>query len=208
MKNKIDYSLYLCTDRELMTSATIEESVEAALRGGATVVQLREKACSSREFYELGLRVKGITDAYGAPLIINDRVDIALAVAAAGVHVGQSDLPCRAVRSLVGENGLVGVSASSLEEAVQAQQDGADYIGVGAMFATGTKTDAELVTMEELERIRLAVQIPIVVIGGINRRTIPLFRGKGIDGIAVVSAIVAQPDAEAAARDLWKLWKD
>lgn len=206
MKGEIDYSLYLCTDRGLMTSATIEESVEAAVRGGATVVQLREKDCSSREFYELGLRVREITARYGVPLFVNDRADIALAVGADGVHVGQSDLPCRAVRAIA-PGMLVGVSASSLAEAVQAERDGADYLGVGAMFATGTKTDAEIVSMEELEAIRRAVSIPIVVIGGINKQTIPAFRGKGIDGAAVVSAIVAQPDPEAAARELLQLWK-
>lgn len=206
MKGEIDYSLYLCTDRGLMTSATIEESVEAAVRGGATVVQLREKDCSSREFYELGLRVREITARYGVPLFVNDRADIALEVGADGVHVGQSDLPCRAVRAIA-PGMLVGVSASSLAEAVQAERDGADYLGVGAMFATGTKTDAEIVSMEELEAIRRAVSIPIVVIGGINKQTIPAFRGKGIDGAAVVSAIVAQPDPEAAARELLQLWK-
>ena len=206
MKGEINYSLYLCTDRGLMTSATIEESVEAAVRGGATVVQLREKDCSSREFYELGLRVREITARYGVPLFVNDRADIALAVGADGVHVGQSDLPCRAVRAIA-PGMLVGVSASSLAEAVQAERDGADYLGVGAMFATGTKTDAEIVSMEELEAIRRAVSIPIVVIGGINKQTIPAFQGKGIDGAAVVSAIVAQPDPEAAARELLQLWK-
>lgn len=206
MKGEIDYSLYLCTDRGLMTSATIEESVEAAVRGGATVVQLREKDCSSREFYELGLRVREITARYGVPLFVNDRADIALAVGADGVHVGQSDLPCKAVRAIA-PGMLVGVSASSLAEAVQAERDGADYLGVGAMFATGTKTDAEIVSMEELEAIRRAVSIPIVVIGGINKQTIPAFQGKGIDGAAVVSAIVAQPDPEAAARELLQLWK-
>ena len=206
MKGEINYSLYLCTDRGLMTSATIEESVEAAVRGGATVVQLREKDCSSREFYELGLRVREITARYGVPLFVNDRADIALAVGADGVHVGQSDLPCKAVRAIA-PGMLVGVSASSLAEAVQAERDGADYLGVGAMFATGTKTDAAIVSMEELEAIRRAVSIPIVVIGGINKQTIPAFQGKGIDGAAVVSAIVAQPDPEAAARELLQRWK-
>ena len=207
MKGEIDYSLYLWTDRGLMTSATIEESVEAAVRGGATVVQLREKDCSSREFYELGLRVREITARYGVPLFVNDRADIALAVGADGVHVGQSDLPCKAVRAIA-PGMLVGVSASSLAEAVQAERDGADYLGVGAMFATGTKTDAAIVSMEELEAIRRAVSIPIVVIGGINKQTLGNFKGTGVDGLAVVSAIVAQPDPEAAARELLRMWKE
>lgn len=207
MKRKIDYSLYLCTDRDLMTAATIEESVEQAVKGGVTLVQLREKHCSSREFYELGRRVKQITDAYRVPLIINDRADIALAVDAAGVHVGQSDLPCRVARDMLGPDKIIGVSASSLAEAVQAERDGADYLGVGAMFATDTKTDAEIVTMDELRAIRRAVHIPIVVIGGINKNTAPLFKDVGIDGLAVVSAVVAQPDAAQAARELLSVWK-
>ena len=208
MKHGIDYSLYLCTDRRLMTSPTIEASAESALRGGTTVIQLREKDCSSREFYELGLRVKKITDAYHATLIINDRVDIALAVGAAGVHVGQGDLPCKVVREIVGPDMIVGVSAATLEEAVRAEQDGADYLGVGAMYATATKTDTRPVSMEELLKIRAAVKIPIVVIGGINKQTLGNFKGTGVNGLAVVSAIVAQPDPEAAARELLRMWKE
>ena len=191
-----------------MTSPTIEASVESALRGGTTVIQLREKDCSSREFYELGLRVKKITERYNAPLIINDRVDIALAVGAAGVHVGQGDLPCKVVREIVGPDMIVGVSAATLDEAVQAEQDGADYLGVGAMYATATKTDTRPVSMEELLKIRAAVKIPIVVIGGINKQTLGNFKGTGVDGLAVVSAIVAQPDPEAAARELLRMWKE
>lgn len=208
MKHGIDYCLYLCTDRRLMTSPTIEASVESALRGGTTVIQLREKDCSSREFYELGLRVKKITDAYHAPLIINDRVDIALAVGAAGVHVGQGDLPCKVVREIVGPDMIVGVSAATLDEAVQAEEDGADYLGVGAMYATATKTDTRPVSMEELLKIRAAVKIPIVVIGGINKQTLGNFKGTGVNGLAVVSAIVAQLDPEAAARELLRMWKE
>ena len=191
-----------------MTSPTIEASAESALRGGTTVIQLREKDCSSREFYELGLRVKKITERYNTPLIINDRVDIALAVGATGVHVGQGDLPCKVVREIVGPDMIVGVSAATLEEAVRAEQDGADYLGVGAMYATATKTDTRPVSMEELLKIRAAVKIPIVVIGGINKQTLGNFKGTGVDGLAVVSAIVAQPDPEAAARELLRMWKE
>ena len=208
MKGNVDYSLYLCTDRGLMTSPTIEDSVEQALKGGATVIQLREKDCSSREFYELALRVKAITQRYNAPLIINDRVDIALAVGAAGVHVGQGDLPCKVVREIVGPDMIVGVSAATLDEAVRAEEDGADYLGVGAMYATATKTDTRPVSMEELLKIRAAVKIPIVVIGGINKQTLGNFKGTGVNGLAVVSAIVAQPDPEAAARELLRMWKE
>lgn len=185
-----------------MSDASIEECVEKSLKGGVSVVQIREKDCPGKEFLQIAKSVKEITRRYGVPLIINDRVDVAIAVGADGVHVGQDDLPCAIVRSMVGEDMIIGVSASSLTEALKAQQDGADYIGVGAMFATDTKTDAKVVTMEELDRIRREVSIPIVVIGGINKTTLPDFIGKGIDGIAVVSAIVSQNDVESAAREL------
>ena len=204
MKNKIDYTLYLCTDRDLMSTDTIEESVEQAVKGGCTVVQLREKNCSSKEFYELAVRVKEITDRYHVPLIINDRVDIALAVDAAGVHIGQSDLPASVVRNIIGKDKILGVSAARREEALKAVEDGADYLGVGAMFATNTKTDARPVTMEELKGIRAAVSIQIVVIGGINMNTLERFKGTGIDGLAVVSAIIAEKDIEAAARNMYQ----
>ncbi len=203
MDNKeVDYTLYLCTDRGLMRSSTIEETVEQAIIGGTGVVQLREKDIDAKDFYEMAVRLKQITDHYHVPLIINDRVDIALACDAAGVHIGQRDIPAKQVRKMIGENKLLGVSASTLEEAVQAVEDGADYLGIGAMYATNTKEDAEIVTISELKRIREAVDVPIVVIGGINLDTLDNFKGYGIDGLAVVSAIMAAEDAEAAAREL------
>ena len=202
MKPEIDYSLYLVTDRGLMTTPTLEEAVEQAIDGGCTLVQLREKNASSREFYRSAVSVKKVTDRRGVPLIINDRLDIALASGAAGVHLGQSDLPAAAARRVLGPDKIVGVSASTPAQAEAAQAAGADYLGVGAMFPTGTKTDADIVSMEELKKIRAAVSIPIVAIGGINLRTAPLFRGTGIDGFAVVSAILARKDIRAAARGL------
>lgn len=207
-KNNVDYTLYLCTDRGLMTTDTVEESVRLAVAGGCGVVQLREKEISSAEFYRLAVNTKKITDEAGAALIINDRVDIALAADADGVHVGQSDLPAAVVRRLIGPDKLLGVSVATLEQAKQAAADGADYLGVGAMYATQTKTDADIVTMEELRRIRAAVDIPIVVIGGINRSTLGNFKGMGIDGLAVVSAVVAQVDITAAAKELIQLFKE
>lgn len=206
LPDRIDYSLYVCTDRDLMSSQTIEESVEKALKGGAGVIQLREKSISGRSFYEEAMAVHEITKRYGVPLIINDRVDIALAIGAEGVHVGQSDIPCSAVRKIVGKDMLVGVSASSVEEAVKAVEDGADYLGVGAMNPTATKTDADSVTMEELVVIRKAVTIPIVIIGGINKETALRYKGLGIEGIAVVSAVVSSPDPEKSAKELKELW--
>lgn len=206
MNRKVDYSLYLVTDRDLMSTATLEEAVEQAIHGGCTLVQLREKTASSLEFYRTAVRVKEITDRYGVPLIINDRVDIALAARADGVHVGQSDLPAPEVRRIIGKDRIVGVSVSSLEEALRAQRDGADYLGVGAMYATGTKTDAELVRMEELHRIKNRVPLPAVVIGGINETTLPDFRGTEIDGIAVVSALIGAEDIAGEARKLKQLF--
>lgn len=203
MDNKeVDYTLYLCTDRGLMRSSTIEETVEQAIIGGTGVVQLREKDIDAKDFYEMAVRLKQITDHYHVPLIINDRVDIALACNAAGVHIGQRDIPAKQVRKMIGKNKLLGVSASTLEEAVKAVEDGADYLGIGAMYATNTKEDAEIVTIPELKRIREAVDVPIVVIGGINLDTLDNFKGYGIDGLAVVSAIMAAEDVEAAAREL------
>jgi len=206
MKSNIDYSLYLVTDRELMAAASIEECVEQAVSGGCTLVQLREKTASSCEFYETAARVRKITADCGVPLIINDRADIALAVNADGVHIGQEDLPYDAVRRIMGKDAIIGVSVSNLTEALAAAALGADYLGVGAMFATGTKTDANITSMRELRRIRAEVNIPLVVIGGINKNTVPLFAGTGIDGIAVVSAVVAQKDAGGAARELKALF--
>ncbi|WP_334196599.1 thiamine phosphate synthase, partial [Muricomes intestini] len=171
-KNEIDYTLYLCTDRELMSTDTLEEAAEQAIKGGCTVGQLREKNCSSLEFYETAKKIRKITRKYNIPLIINDRVDIALAVDADGVHVGQSDLPAKVVRHIIGEDKIMGVSAAKLSEARQAVEAGADYLGVGAMYPTDTKTDARPVTMEELKEIRSAVNVPIVVIGGINQKTL------------------------------------
>ena len=206
MKSKIDYSVYLVTDRELMTAQTVEESVELAIIGGATAVQLREKTASSREFYDTAVKVRAITQKYGVPLIINAHLDIAIAVNADGVHIGQSDLPPDVVRSIIGNGKIIGVSVSSLAEAKEAAASGADYLGVGAMYATNTKTNAALVSFDELARIRKATPLPIVVIGGINKTTIPDFVGAGIDGVAVVSAIIAQADITAAAREIKELF--
>lgn len=199
---KLDFSLYLVTDRGLMSTQTLTEAVEQAILGGCTMVQLREKESSSLEFYEQAQEVKQITDRYGVPLIINDRVDIALAVEAAGIHIGQSDLPVPDVRRLIGMEMLLGVSVSSSEEAGKAMEDGADYLGVGAMFPTGTKIDANAVSMEELRRIRRMTNLPIVVIGGINLENAGLFRPMGIDGLAVVSAIIEQPNIRKAAAQM------
>ncbi len=199
-KKNVDYTLYLCTDRELMSCDTIEKSVELAIAGGASIVQLREKNCTSREFYELACRVLELTRAYNVPLIINDRVDICLASGADGVHLGQKDLPCTEARRILGKDKIIGVSSATGAEALQAQRDGADYLGVGAVFTTSTKTDTRPVTPEIIREIRNAVEIPFVVIGGVNHENILTLSGLGINGAAVVSAVVAQADITSAAK--------
>lgn len=203
---KTDYSLYLVTDRMRMSTRTLGEAVEQAAAGGCTVVQLREKEVPALDFYMLASEMKKITDRYGIPLIINDRIDIALAVGAAGVHIGQKDIPADIARKVIGKDMLLGVSAGSVAEAVNAVKAGADYLGVGAMFPTGTKPDAEYVSMEELEKIRRTVEIPIVVIGGINRKNAMLFKPMGIDGLAVVSAVIAESDIKKSASTLRSLF--
>ena len=203
---KSDYSLYLVTDRMLMSTKTLGEAVEQAVIGGCTIVQLREKEILSLDFYVLASEMKKITDRYGIPLIINDRMDIAMAVGAAGIHIGQKDIPADIARKVIGKDMLLGVSAVSAAEAVNAAKAGADYLGVGAMFPTRTKPDAGFVSMEELERIRKAVDIPIVVIGGISKENAMLFQPMGIDGLAVVSAVIAQPDIKKSAADLRSLF--
>ncbi len=201
---QIDYTLYLCTDRNIMTASSLEEAVEKALAGGCTVVQLREKNCSSLEFYNLAVKIKRIVDNYNVPLIINDRIDICLAADADGVHLGQSDVPCKAVRNIL-RNKIIGVSAAELEEAVKAEKDGADYLGIGAVFSTDTKKDTRPVSIETIKEIRSAVSIPMVAIGGINTDSIKELYGCGLDGAAVVSAILGKDDITAAAKEMKEL---
>ncbi len=202
MKPEIDYTLYLCTDRRLMTTDTIEESVELAVKGGVTVVQLREKDCSSREFYEMAVRVKEITDAYEVPLLINDRADIAMAVGADGVHLGQDDLPVQAARGLLGSDKIIGATAHTVKEAVRAWKSGADYLGAGDVFGTSTKQDARRLSLEELTEICQSVPIPVVAIGGVRADNIARLRPTGAKGAAVISAVVGQKDITAATREL------
>lgn len=206
MKNKpeIDYLLYLVTDRSLLNGTELNTAVEQAILGGTTLVQLREKDISTLEFYNTALKVKKVADKYNIPLIINDRLDIALAADAAGLHVGQSDMPAATARKLIGEDKILGVSATTLEEAMKAEKDGADYIGVGAIFPTDTKKDAKYVTVEQLKEMRQKIHIPIVAIGGINESNIELLEGTGIEGAAVVSAIMGKKDIKKAAEGLKK----
>ena len=185
-----------------MATASVGKWGERATRGGGKRVQLGEKGASSKTFYDTALRGRDSCRRQGVPLIINDGVDVALAVDADGVHIGQEDIPADVVRRLIGPDKILGVSASSFAEAIAAVDSGADYLGVGAMNATNTKTDAHLTSLLELSKIRAKVKLPIVVIGGIGLGNAYGFAQMGIDGLAVVSAIVAQKDIVAAARDI------
>lgn len=202
---KVDYSLYLVTDRKMLRGRDLGQSIELAIQGGVTLVQLREKSVSTREFFELAIRIKEITAHYQIPLIINDRLDIALAIDADGLHIGQDDLPMLKARELLGKRKIIGVSASTLAEALLAQQQGADYLGVGAVFSTSTKTDAPEVSLQQLEIIKKSVTIPVVAIGGINETNLKQVLATGIDGVSVVSAILAKEDILEATRLLQKI---
>jgi thiamine-phosphate pyrophosphorylase len=202
----IDYSLYLVSDRGLSRGRTTQQIVEAALCGGVTCVQLREKTCSTREFITQALSIKDHLKRHNVPLIINDRVDIARAVNADGVHLGQSDMPIEMAKAILKDSMIIGISAESLEDAVQAEKDGADYIGVSPIYATPSKTDAASpLGLEGLREIRKSVKIPLVGIGGLNRENAGEVINNGADGVAVVSAIVAADDPEKAARELKKI---
>lgn len=202
MKPAIDYTLYLVTDRDLMSTSTLVEAVDAACAGGVTLVQLREKHVTDDEYAAIARKVKAVCDGYGVPLIINDNPDVTVAVGAAGVHVGQEDLEASRVRDIVGPDAIVGVSAATVDEALAAQAAGADYLGVGAIAATATKPEAGVVTHDELAAIIDAVDIPVVAIGGVNAQTIPAIADLGLAGYSVVSAIIAADDIEASAREL------
>lgn len=204
-KRNIDYALYLVTDRGYLGGRDLTDCVEKAILGGVTLVQLREKDCSSREFYSMARKVKAVTDYYQVPLVINDRLDIALAVDAAGLHVGKQDLPAAVARKILGADKIMGVSAATLQEALQAQREGADYLGVGAMFPTPTKTDVRRVSLAELKEIKERLTVPVVAIGGISESNLPDLRKTGIDGVAVVSAILGQEDIRRAAGDLLRI---
>ena len=198
-----DLRLYAVTDRRaLPAGVTLAQAVEAALDGGVTCLQLREKEASAGEILALARTLLPLCRARRVPLLINDRVDIALAAGADGVHLGQEDLPLPEARALLGPDRILGATAHTVEEALRAQAEGADYLGVGAMFPTGTKTDTVPTSADTLKAICAAVSIPVVAIGGVNARNLPTLAGTGIAGAAVVSAIFSQSDLTAAARTL------
>lgn len=205
----LDYSLYLVTDRSLSRGRTTLDVVRQAVAGGVTCVQLREKHCSTREFIDQARALQPLLKDKRIPLIINDRLDVALAVGADGIHLGQQDMALADARKIVGRTMVIGISAESLADAIRAEQQGADYIGVSPVFATPTKTDtAEALGLEGIQKIRRAVAIPIVGIGGVNQRSAAAVLGAGADGVAVVSAIVSADDPKQAAADLKKIITD
>lgn len=186
--------LYLVTDSEILKDRDFYGEIENALRGGVTTVQLREKNCDGKEFLEKAIKLRELTREYGALFIINDRIDIALLCDADGVHVGQSDIPAIEARKILGNNRIIGVSARNIEEAKEAALQGADYLGVGAIFPTKTKSDAKTITMEQLKAIKESVNLPIVAIGGLTLGRVRLLKQYGIDGYAVISAILEKDD--------------
>ena len=200
--DKKDLLLYAVTDRHWLNGRTLYSQVEEALKGGATFIQLREKELDEEHFLEEAKEIKELCRRYQVPFVINDNVEIALAVDADGVHVGQSDMEAGDVRAKLGPDKMIGVSAQTVEQAVMAEQNGADYLGVGAVFPTGSKADALEVSHDTLIAICKAVKIPVIAIGGISKENILELSGSGVCGIAVISAIFAKDDIEEAAREL------
>lgn len=199
---KEDLLLYAVTDRYWLNGETLYSQVEKALKGGATFIQLREKKLDYESFLEEAKEIKKLCAQYQVPFVINDEVEIALAIDADGVHVGQSDMEAGNVREKLGQDKIVGVSAHTVEQAVLAEKCGADYLGVGAVFPTGSKDDADDVSHETLKEICEAVSIPVIAIGGISAKNVKELSGSGICGIAVISAIFGQKDILQATKDL------
>ena len=202
---EIDYSLYLVTDRSFLKDKPLHQAVEDAILGGVTLVQLREKDASTREFYEIAKEVKKVTDHYKVPFLINDRLDIAQAVNADGVHLGQSDMPINTARKILGKDKIIGISAGNVDEALEAEKNGANYIGIGTIFFTGTKKDIDTpIGIESLRKIYSSINIPAVAIGGVNESNFREVLSTGVDGISVISAILGKSDITAASKALCK----
>ena len=199
---KEDLLLYAVTDRSWLNGETLYAQVEKALKGGVTFVQLREKALDEQAFLEEAKEIQKLCEQSHVPFVINDNVEIAAQIGADGVHVGQSDMEAGDVREKLGPDRIIGVSAQTVEQAVRAQERGADYLGVGAVFPTGSKADAVEVSHETVRAITEAVDIPVIAIGGITKDNVSELSGTGICGIAVISAIFAQTDIEGAAQVL------
>lgn len=196
-------TVYAVTDRAWTGEKSLMEQVKEALEGGITFLQLREKKLSKEAFLQEAKEMKQLAEKYKVPFVINDNIEIAQKSGADGVHVGQDDMPVEEVRKILGEDKIIGVSAHNVEEALKAQKSGADYLGVGAVCQTATKSDASVVSMEEMKKICESVSIPVVAIGGIHKDNLSMLENTGVDGIAVVSAIFAAKDIKEAARELF-----
>lgn len=206
--DKKDLLLYAVTDRTWTGEKSLYEQVEDALIGGATFVQLREKELDEESFLKEAIQIKGLCQKYKVPFVINDNVEIARKIDADGVHVGQSDMQADDVRKIIGKNKILGVSAQTVEQAIIAERRGADYIGVGAVFQTVTKSDADYVSLETLKQICRSVNIPVVAIGGIKRDNISMLKNTGICGVAVIGAIFREKDIRLATSRLKALAED
>lgn len=206
--NGKDLQLYAITDRHWLNGRTLAEQVRECLEGGATILQIREKNLPEDEFLEEAKEIQALCKEFKIPFIVNDNINIAAEIKADGVHVGQEDMDAKKVRDMLGENAILGVSASTVEEALKAERDGADYLGVGAVFPTSTKGDADSVTFETLKEICETVSIPVVAIGGINADNLLKLKGSGIDGVSVISAIFASDDITAATKKLKELTEE
>lgn len=207
MKN-FDLTLYLVTDSSYQDEPKFLETIETALNNGVTLLQLREKTKSGLDYFNLAKKVKTIADKYNVPLIIDDRIDIAMAVDASGVHLGQSDIPVAAARKLLGNNKIIGATAKTVEQALKAQEAGADYLGVGAIYKTTTKVITVITKVETLNDICNKADIPVVAIGGLNKDNIDILSNSNIAGIAVVSAIIKSNDVKLTTLELKTKLKD
>lgn len=204
----IDYTVYLVTDQFNLSEEEFLNVIEEAIKGGTGIVQLREKTSTTRDFYNLAVKVKQITSKYDVPLIINDRLDIAQAVDAEGVHLGQTDMPCDVARSILGEDKIIGITTTTYQEAKEAVDQSADYLGVGTLIPTDTKKDAQLITKEDLELINENIKIPTVGIGGIKEHnTKQIMDENNFDGVAVVSAIMLSDNPQQTSKNFYELIK-
>lgn len=209
MVNKnVNYELYLVTDRTNKTDNEFLNIIEEAIKGGVSIIQIREKEADTLECYNISKKVKEICSKYNVPLIINDRIDIALAIDADGVHIGQSDMPIKIARKLIGNDKILGISAHNIQEAKEAEENSADYLGVGAIFSTSTKKDASDISIDTLKDITSSVNIPTVAIGGINLDNVEKLKDTNISGISVVSAIMNAKNPKIVSENLLRKIKN
>lgn len=200
---EINYELYLITDRRFLKGRKLKKVIEDAILGGVTIVQVREKDISTREFFKVAKEVKEVTDYYKVPIIINDRLDIAQAIDADGVHLGQKDMPLNIARKILGKDKLIGISVGNVKEALEAKNNGADYLGIGTIFPTGSKKDVDaIIGIDGLSQVKNSISIPSVAIGGINKTNFKDVLKTGIEGISVISAILDEDNVKLAANNL------